>query len=308
MVGELLRVIRSRAAGRRRRRSSRSSTSPSARTASRPRSTATSSGRHRGRQIGPRTTNQKQLRRRHPRQHDHLRHRPGRHRQDLPGGGRRGRGLLRPSAWGASSSRGRRSRRGRASGFLPGTVSEKVDPYFRPLFDALYDMMSGDKLAALDREGRDRDRAARLHARAHAERLVHHPGRGAEHDARADEDVPDAARLRLADGRHRRRHADRPAARPPVGPGPRARGARRDPRHLVRALRQPRRRAPQAGAAHRGRLQGLRRAQRDSRAASPRRRAGERARASRSSTARAWRVDSEAVARLVARRARAARA
>ena len=28
-------------------------------------------------------------------------------------------------------------------------ASEKVDPYFRPLFDALYDMMSGDKLAAL---------------------------------------------------------------------------------------------------------------------------------------------------------------
>src|SRR5450756_2753700 len=29
---------------------------------------------------------------------------------------------------------------GESLGFLPGTVSEKVDPYFRPLFDALYDL------------------------------------------------------------------------------------------------------------------------------------------------------------------------
>ena len=42
---------------------------------------------------------------------------------------------------------------GESLGFLPGTVSEKVDPYFRPLFDALYDMMSGDKLAALIEKG-----------------------------------------------------------------------------------------------------------------------------------------------------------
>ena len=48
----------------------------------------------------------------------------------------------------------------------------------------------------------------------HAQRLVHHPRRGAEHDARADEDVPHAARLRLEDGHHRRHHAGRPAARP----------------------------------------------------------------------------------------------
>jgi phosphate starvation-inducible protein PhoH and related proteins len=33
-------------------------------------------------------------------------------------------------------------------GFLPGDMREKVDPYLRPLYDALYDMMPGDKLAA----------------------------------------------------------------------------------------------------------------------------------------------------------------
>ena len=47
----------------------------------------------------------------------------------------------------------------------------------------------------------------------HPQRRVHHPRRGAEHHARADEDVPDPARLRLQDRGHRRRHPDRPARR-----------------------------------------------------------------------------------------------
>ena len=42
---------------------------------------------------------------------------------------------------------------GESLGFLPGTVSEKVDPYFRPLFDALYDMIDGEKLATLIEKG-----------------------------------------------------------------------------------------------------------------------------------------------------------
>jgi phosphate starvation-inducible PhoH-like protein len=42
---------------------------------------------------------------------------------------------------------------GESLGFLPGTVSEKVDPYFRPLFDALYDMIDGEKLASLIEKG-----------------------------------------------------------------------------------------------------------------------------------------------------------
>ena len=37
-------------------------------------------------------------------------------------------------------------------GFLPGDVMAKVDPYLRPLFDALYDMMDGDRVhLALER-------------------------------------------------------------------------------------------------------------------------------------------------------------
>jgi phosphate starvation-inducible protein PhoH and related proteins len=38
---------------------------------------------------------------------------------------------------------------GEALGFLPGDLAEKVDPYLRPLYDALYDMMSFEKIAAL---------------------------------------------------------------------------------------------------------------------------------------------------------------
>jgi phosphate starvation-inducible protein PhoH and related proteins len=35
---------------------------------------------------------------------------------------------------------------GEKLGFLPGTLQEKVDPYMRPLYDALYDMLDADKL------------------------------------------------------------------------------------------------------------------------------------------------------------------
>ncbi len=35
---------------------------------------------------------------------------------------------------------------GERLGFLPGDMKEKVDPYLRPLYDALYDVMPGDKV------------------------------------------------------------------------------------------------------------------------------------------------------------------
>jgi phosphate starvation-inducible PhoH-like protein len=38
---------------------------------------------------------------------------------------------------------------GEKLGFLPGTLQEKVDPYLRPLYDALYDMMESDKVEKL---------------------------------------------------------------------------------------------------------------------------------------------------------------
>src|SRR2546425_404299 len=35
---------------------------------------------------------------------------------------------------------------GERLGFLPGTLQEKVDPYLRPLYDALFDMLEAEKV------------------------------------------------------------------------------------------------------------------------------------------------------------------
>jgi len=42
---------------------------------------------------------------------------------------------------------------GEELGFLPGDLAEKVDPYLRPLYDALHDMMRFEKVAALMQKG-----------------------------------------------------------------------------------------------------------------------------------------------------------
>jgi phosphate starvation-inducible PhoH-like protein len=42
---------------------------------------------------------------------------------------------------------------GEALGFLPGDLAEKVDPYLRPLYDALHDMMHFEKASSLMQQG-----------------------------------------------------------------------------------------------------------------------------------------------------------
>ncbi|HEX6254342.1 MAG TPA: PhoH family protein [Euzebyales bacterium] len=42
---------------------------------------------------------------------------------------------------------------GERLGFLPGTLYEKIDPYLRPLFDALHDMMDAEQLTMLMERG-----------------------------------------------------------------------------------------------------------------------------------------------------------
>jgi phosphate starvation-inducible PhoH-like protein len=42
---------------------------------------------------------------------------------------------------------------GEELGFLPGDLSEKVDPYLRPLYDALHDMMRFEKVSNLIQKG-----------------------------------------------------------------------------------------------------------------------------------------------------------
>ena len=57
---------------------------------------------------------------------------------------------------------------GERLGFLPGDLMAKVDPYLRPLFDALHDMLEPERVTPAPRARRDRGRAARIHARPHA--------------------------------------------------------------------------------------------------------------------------------------------
>jgi len=42
---------------------------------------------------------------------------------------------------------------GEALGFLPGDLAEKIDPYLRPLYDALHDMMRLEKVSSLMQQG-----------------------------------------------------------------------------------------------------------------------------------------------------------
>ena len=42
---------------------------------------------------------------------------------------------------------------GEALGFLPGDLADKVDPYLRPLYDALHDMMRFEKVTSLMQQG-----------------------------------------------------------------------------------------------------------------------------------------------------------
>jgi phosphate starvation-inducible PhoH-like protein len=42
---------------------------------------------------------------------------------------------------------------GEKLGFLPGTLNEKIDPYLRPLFDALHDMVDPDSIPRLMQSG-----------------------------------------------------------------------------------------------------------------------------------------------------------
>ena len=149
---------------------------------------------------------------------------------------------------------------GERLGFLPGDLMAKIDPYLRPLFDALHDMLDPERVAGAPRARRDRGRAAGLHARPHAQRLVRDPRRGAEHDARADEDVPHAPGLQLEDGRSRATSRRSTCPRDQRSrPRRRGRHPRRGRGHRVRALRRRGRRAPPARAADR---RGLRRARR----------------------------------------------
>ena len=110
---------------------------------------------------------------------------------------------------------------GERLGFLPGDLMAKVDPYLRPLYDALYDMVEPRGRAAPPGAPDRRGRAPGLHAGPDAERELHHPRRGPEHHARADEDVPHPHRVRVQGRDHGRHHPGGRARRSQRPPGPR---------------------------------------------------------------------------------------
>ncbi len=92
---------------------------------------------------------------------------------------------------------------GETLGFLPGDLAGKGGPLPEaPLRRAArHDALR--KGLQPHGEGGHRGRSHRVHARSHAQRRLHHPGRGPEHDLRADENVPDAHRVRFEGRDHR---------------------------------------------------------------------------------------------------------
>jgi len=86
------------------------------------------------------------------------------------------------------------ARRGgrRAAWLLPGTLQQKIDPYMRPLYDALYDMLEARQARPLPREGNYRGCAAGLHARPHAETIPSSFSTKRKIPPANNENVPDA--------------------------------------------------------------------------------------------------------------------
>ena len=80
---------------------------------------------------------------------------------------------------------------GGAAGLPAGDLQSKVDPYLRPLYDALFDMLGPDTYQKYLEAGQYRGSPpAYMRGRTLDDSFII-PGRGAEHQPGADEDVPD---------------------------------------------------------------------------------------------------------------------
>ena len=134
---------------------------------------------------------------------------------------------------------------GESLGYLPGTLQEKLDPYVRPLYDALFDMTDMEKGNALIEQGvieiaplaymRGRtlndafvilDEAQNTTPRSGVHARSRHPGLPGRRRRRSDRSV--ALRLRIQ-GRRRGRARHRRAG----APRPRRLGARLAGRHAL---------------------------------------------------------------------------
>ena len=87
---------------------------------------------------------------------------------------------------------------GERLGFLPGDLTQKVDPYLRPMYDALYEMMGFDRVARfIERNVIEVAPLAFMRGRSLNDSFII-LDEAQNTTRRADEDVPDAHRLRLA--------------------------------------------------------------------------------------------------------------
>ena len=111
----------------------------------------------------------------------------------------------------ASSSPAPRSRRASGWAFSPATCRSKVDPYLRPLYDALFDMLGAETYQKyLERGNIEVAPLAYMRGRTLDDSFIILDE--AQNTApRADEDVPHAHGLRLQGRHHGRCDADRPA-------------------------------------------------------------------------------------------------
>ena len=151
---------------------------------------------------------------------------------------------------------------GERLGFLPGTLSEKIDPYLRPLYDALHDMIDPESIPKLlaagtievaplaYMRGRSLNDAfiildeAQNTSPEQMKMFLTRLGFGSKIVVTGDVtqvDLPSGTEVRPAGGRghprRRRGHQLQPAHRPRRGPAP----AGRQDRRGLRRVRRPRR-------------------------------------------------------------------
>ena len=69
---------------------------------------------------------------------------------------------------------GQRLKQAKNLGFLPGDLTQKVDPYLRPLYDALYDFMGPDAYTRFTERGIVEVAPLGLYEGENAIRCLHH--------------------------------------------------------------------------------------------------------------------------------------
>jgi hypothetical protein len=145
---------------------------------------------------------------------------------------------------------------GERLGFLPGDLSQKVDPYLRPMYDALYEMMGFERVARfIERNVIEVAPLAFMRGRSLNDSFVILD--------EAQNTTNEQMKMFLTrigfgsqGGGHRRHHADRPAERKHVGPAHVHRHPARRAGIAFTMFDAARRGAPSAGAAHRAGLRG----------------------------------------------------